>query len=123
MAITDANIAGWAKRTAEVLDGWETSGIPTTAGASTVTFASVASSATAVTLLAANTSRKAAMVFNDSTAVLYLAEFPTATATASASNYTVQVAPGGFYSISPEYNGLVQGIWASANGFARVTEH
>lgn len=27
MAITDANIAGWTKRTAEVLDGWTTGGV------------------------------------------------------------------------------------------------
>jgi hypothetical protein len=90
---------------------------------STATFASVASSASAVTLLAANSSRKTASIFNDSTAVLYVAEFPTATATVSATSYTAQIAPGGFYTPATEYNGLIQGIWASANGFAKVTEH
>jgi hypothetical protein len=29
MAITDHNIAGWTKRSAEVLDGWDTSNLPT----------------------------------------------------------------------------------------------
>lgn len=95
-------------------------GVATTSNA---TNANVDSSTSAVTLLAANAARKSASIWNDSTSVLYVAEFPTATATVSATNCTTAVAPGGFFTVSPEYNGLVQGIWVSVNGKARVTEH
>jgi hypothetical protein len=57
-------------------------------------------------------------VFNDSTAVLYL-KYGT---TASETDYTVQLAPGGYYEFpQPLYIGPVDGIWASANGNARLT--
>lgn len=86
------------------------------AASSSVT--SVASSATNVTLLAANSSRKFATFFNDSTQVLYL-KFG---ATASSSSYTVQIPGGGYYEIPYRYTGIIDGIWASANGNARITE-
>ena len=58
------------------------------------------------------------MVFNDSTQVLYLL-FGT---TASSSSYTVQIAAGGYFEFpQPAYAGNVDGIWASANGNARLT--
>lgn len=87
--------------------------------------ASVASSASNVTLLAANPRRTMAAFYNDSTAVLYLK----CGATASSSSYTVQVAAGSYYELpftpgasGPVYSGVVDGIWASANGNVRVTE-
>jgi hypothetical protein len=59
------------------------------------------------------------VIFNDSTQVLYI-KFG---ATASATSYTVQVAAGGYYELPmPVYTGIIDGIWASANGNARVTE-
>lgn len=80
----------------------------------------VTSSASSVTVLAANTSRKQATIYNESTSVLYLKLNSVA---ASATSYTVQIAPSGYYELpSPVYTGLITGIWASANGFARVTE-
>lgn len=88
----------------------------------TATLSNVASSATSVTLLSANTSRKGAIVFNDSNAVLYI-KLGT---TASATSYTVQVASMGYYELPQAgpycYTGRIDGIWASANGNARVTE-
>lgn len=86
----------------------------------TATLANVASSATSVTLLASNANRKNAVFFNDSTAVLYL-KFG---ATASTSSYTVQIAANGYYElpVGKIYTGIIDGIWASANGNARVTE-
>jgi hypothetical protein len=87
----------------------------------TATLANVASSASSVTLQASNSSRKGLNIFNDSTAILYV-KFG---ATASTSSYTVQIAAGGYYELpaSPAlYTGIVDGIWASANGNARVTE-
>lgn len=88
-------------------------------GGATGTRSSVAGSSSDVQLLAANTARKGATVFNDSTAVLYLGLGATA---ASTTNYTTQIAPGGFYEVSAGFRGQVRGIWASATGNARVTE-
>lgn len=88
-------------------------------GRQSATTANVASSATNVTLFAANAGARARAVYNDSSAVLYL-KFG---ATASATSYTVQLAAGAYYAFSaPCYTGQVDGIWASANGAARTTE-
>lgn len=83
------------------------------------TLANVASSGTNVTVFAAATGRvNMRTVFNDSTQVLYL-KFG---ATASSSSYTVQLSAGAYYEFpQPVYGGQVDGIWASANGNARVT--
>lgn len=89
----------------------------------TPTLANVASSATSVTVFAANTAAKARKLVNDSTAVLYLKEG----ATASATSYSVALAAGAYYEFpltasGAIYTGIVDGIWASANGNARTTE-
>lgn len=84
---------------------------------------SVASSASDGTILASNVSRKGATIFNDSTALLYLLF---ASGTSSATNYSVQVPAGTQYTLDlfkgGVYTGVIKGIWASANGNARVTE-
>lgn len=79
----------------------------------------VTSSASSVTILAANTSRKGAAITNDSTQVLYL---DVTGGTASTSSYTVQLASGDYYEVPFGFSGAITGIWASANGSARVTE-
>lgn len=85
----------------------------------TATLTNVASSASSVTLFAANGSARARTVFNDSTAVLYV-KFGT---TASVTSYTVQIASNGYYEFPPTaFGGRVDGIWAAANGNARLTE-
>lgn len=87
--------------------------------ADTATLASVASSATSVVLRAANAGRKGLIIFNESTSLLYVA----LAATASATAYTWQVPAGGYLELPrPAYTGAISGIWASANGFARVTD-
>ncbi len=87
---------------------------------STGTQSIVASSATDVTILAANSARKGFYVFNDSTQVLYLLLSNT---TSSATVFTQKMAAGDSFSAAPgTYTGIVKGIWASANGNARVTE-
>src|SRR5215469_12664287 len=83
---------------------------------------SVASSASAVSLLASNQSRVMATVYNDSTAILYLLLASTVGQTASTSVYTVQMASQAYYEVPCIYKGQIQGIWASANGNARITE-
>ena len=85
----------------------------------TGTQSNVASSASAVTILASNATRQGATVFNDSTAVLYLILSST---TPTTSVYTTQVAPNWYYEVPFRYTGIIKGIWASANGNARVTE-
>lgn len=117
LAATDVNSGGFARdadgRILVNLEG------ATTVVSGTATLANVASSATNVTLLAANTARLGATIFNDSTQVLYV-KFG---ATASATSYTVQIAAGGYYEVpQPVFTGKLDGIWASANGNARVTE-
>ena len=89
------------------------------AAATAATLANVASSASNGTLLASNTSRRGAMVHNDSTQVLYLKYG----ATASTTSYTVKVPADGYFEFpAPTYTGIVDGIWAAANGNARLTE-
>ena len=79
----------------------------------------VASSASDVTILASNTSRESAGIYNDSTQILYLL---VGSGTSSTSNFTVRLLPTGYYEVPAGYTGIIKGIWASANGNARVTE-
>jgi hypothetical protein len=116
MAITDANIAGWTKRSAEVLDGWDTNGLPSqTSSTSTVT--SVNDTATSVTLIVANTAAKERIIQNDSTSTLYV-KFGT---TASATDYSVKLYTDDV--LVTGYKGRIDGIWSSdASGAAKITE-
>lgn len=80
----------------------------------------IASSISAVTLLAANTARKGASIYNDSTQALYVLR---GTGTASVTNYSLQVAPGGYYELPAVAPcDVLKGVWPVANGYARVTE-
>lgn len=79
----------------------------------------VPSSATSVTILAANGRSSGRVVYNDSTAILYLRY---GTAAASTAAYTVQIPSQGNHSVRGEYHGALTGIWAAANGNALVTE-
>lgn len=92
--------------------------------ASTATLSNVASSASSVTLLAANASRKGATIVNDSASVLYV-KFGAA---ASATSYSYYL-PGLNASSVPatlevpfRCTDIITGIWVSATGSARVTE-
>jgi hypothetical protein len=86
----------------------------------TATLTQIAASATTGVLLAANPVRKAAYVYNDSSANLYVAFAATATTSA----YTVKVPAATLYEmpLSPAYQGIISGIWDSATGNARITE-
>jgi hypothetical protein len=79
----------------------------------------VAGTTSSTTLLAANITRKGVVIYNDSTAVLYV-KFGT---TASNTSYTYYVAAGAHLELPTiNYQGRIDGIWAAANGNARVTE-
>lgn len=82
------------------------------------TVTQVASSASNVTMKAANINRRGISIFNDSTQVLYAK----CGVTASSTSYTVKIAAGGYWETISDYCGLIDGIWASADGNAYVTE-
>jgi len=84
----------------------------------TGTPSNVSGSASNVTILAANTARLGATIWNDSTAILYLK----LGATASLTSCTVKMIADAYYEVPFGYYGIIDGIWASANGAARVTE-
>jgi hypothetical protein len=85
----------------------------------TATLTNVTSSASSVTIDAANSARRGMIIHNDSTAILFLKYG----ATASATSYTVEMGPGAYWEMpKPIYTGIIDGIWSAADGFARVTE-
>lgn len=86
--------------------------------ASTATLSNVSGSASSVTVLAANSARVGGSIYNDSSAIVYL-KFG---ATASTTSFTVKLAADTYYEIPGGYTGIIDGIWASATGSARVTE-
>lgn len=93
---------------------------PLSITASTATLTSVNGTVSSTTLLAANANRLGAIIYNDSTAILYVAYAGTASTTA----YTVQVPSQALFELptQPDYTGIITGVWAAANGAARVTE-
>lgn len=84
----------------------------------TGTGSNVSASATSVTLLAASASRKGATFYNDSTATLYLK----CGAAASLSSFTTVLPPRAYFELPFKYTGIVDGIWSSATGAARITQ-
>jgi hypothetical protein len=70
-------------------------------------------------ILAASGARLGATIFNDSSAVLYLA---LGTVAASTTNFTVKMVADAYYEVPFGYTGEIRGIWASATGSARVGE-
>lgn len=78
----------------------------------------VAGSATSVQLLATNTSRLGAYIFNDSSAVMYVKLGTGATT----SSYCSKVFPDTGWPVPFGYTGVVEAVWESATGNARVTE-
>jgi hypothetical protein len=87
----------------------------------TATLSNVATSNVNATLLASNTARKGAVIYNDSLVVMYV-KFGT---TASSTSFTYYLAAGATLELptSPGlYTGRIDGILASSTGNARVTE-
>ncbi|MBA2689392.1 MAG: hypothetical protein H0U63_01150 [Burkholderiales bacterium] len=88
------------------------------------TVTSVGDAVVSTTVLAANTGRFGATVYNDSSAYLYLL---LGTAVASTTVFTIKMDPYAFYEVpqvaGTVFTGIVKGIWSSdAGGSARVTE-
>lgn len=82
---------------------------------------SVNASASSVTVLAANTQRKGAYLFNDSTVNMYL---DLTGGTATTSSYSIKIQPNQGYGLDlPILPNLLTAIWDSATGAVRVTEY
>ena len=122
-------VRGWLRLLASLLpplasNRWPVDGSGVTQPVSLATLlptvSSVASNASSVVLLAANTGRKALFVMNDSTSVLRLS-FATP---ATSANAFVVIQPAQFLILDPLLigSGPIYGVWASANGTAQVTE-
>jgi hypothetical protein len=95
--------------------------IPTSVPVRTPTTTSVASSATSVTLLAANANRRGLSIANDSTGTLRLS-FATP---ATSANAFLVLQPGAFILLDQQLivTNIIYGIWSAANGTAQVTEY
>ncbi|MEH2414483.1 hypothetical protein [Nostoc sp.] len=87
-----------------------------TSGTSTPT--TVASTVSSTTILAANSNRKGATFWNDSTATLYLE----IGASASTSAFTAKLFPQGYYELPFHCIGVISGIWSAVNGNCLVRE-
>lgn len=81
--------------------------------------ASVDSSTSTVTLAAQNSNRRGLRVYNNSSAALYVKEGSGCTNT---DFDTIIPAATEWIMDKPIYIGIVTGVWASANGNAKVTE-
>lgn len=88
------------------------------ARSTTGTATSIAGSATSVAILAANTARKGGTIRNDSTALLYL-ELTSGAATTSS---VYKLPQDTMFEVPFGYIGVINGIWASATGNARILE-
>lgn len=110
----------WYTGDGGVYMGGGTSGDSEPGPANTVTYMNVAASTTdGTTLSAANAERRGLLVYNDSTASLFL----NLGSGASSTNFTIKLNPDDYYELpKPIYTGLVTGVWTSAVGFARLTE-
>jgi hypothetical protein len=95
--------------------------LPTDVPLRTPTTTSVASSATSVSIIGANASRKGLSISNISTAKLYLSFSNPATT----ANCFVEIPAGAFLLFDQQMivGNAIYGIWASANGTAQVTEY
>lgn len=89
------------------------------AGAPTGTKSNVAAATSSTTLLAANTARRGATLWNDSTSILYV---DLSGGTASATSCSVKLIADAYYEVPFWCSSLITGIWVSATGSVRVTE-
>lgn len=90
--------------------------------AATPAQSSVANSITSVSLLASNANRLGTTIFNDDTAGSGATLKVKLGATASATSFTVAIAPQGYFEVPFSYTGAIDGIASAATGNARITE-
>jgi trimeric autotransporter adhesin len=86
---------------------------------STSTITSVASSTSSTSILASNTNRILATVYNGANKTMYLA----LASTASTSSYTIQMDTNSYFELPADYTGAISAVWANGvSGNALVTE-
>ncbi len=95
----------------------DSTGVISFYGSSTGSTTSVSGSASSVQLTGADGTRLFCSIFNDSTALLYV---QLENSVASTSDFTVRMAPFSYYEAPVQYRGVINGIWASATGNARI---
>jgi hypothetical protein len=95
--------------------------IPTAVPLRTPTTTRVASSASSVTILAANTGRRGLSIHNQSSQTLYLSY----TSPATSVNSFISMAPESFLLLDQQLmvSNAIYGIWSGVNGAAQVTEY
>jgi len=79
---------------------------------------SVASSASNVTLLAANANRVFASIYNESSKTVYVKMG----SGASNTSYSIFLMPNSYWEVPSDWTGQIDAVWSAANGSARVTE-
>jgi hypothetical protein len=84
----------------------------------TSTPTSTSASTTSALLFASNLARLGATVYNEGAATIYLAF----AATATLSNYTIQIVSGGYYEVPFGYTGAAACITSAGTSTVRVTE-
>jgi hypothetical protein len=85
---------------------------------SSTTTSTVAAATSNQTLLASNANRIGVTIYNDSNSTLYLK----LGAVASTTSFTLLMAAKSYYEIPYGYTGQIDGLWANANGAARIGE-
>lgn len=103
-------------------DVTKTNPFPASTGAAlggTATLSNVSAATSSTALLSADATRIAVTIWNDSTSVMYLSY---GSGTASATACSVKIAADGYYEVPDGCAALqMKGIWAAANGAARIT--
>lgn len=101
--------------------GGSVAGLPVTQSTSSLsTVTVVASVAVDILILAANTARRGATIYNTDANPLQIV---LGAGAASSVNFSVQIASGGYYEVPFGYSGVIRGIWlVDGAGFAFVTE-
>lgn len=110
--------AGWSGSVAAWLNSSNASILTTPVLSTNGTLTSVISSVSAVSILAANTARKGATIYNNSGTNLNINLGTTVTT----SVYTVLMANSGYYEVPFGYTGVIAGITASNAGIISVVE-
>lgn len=90
----------------------------TTPSSNTGTTTNVAAVISSTVLIAANTSRKALTIHNESISVLYIGFG----ATVSTNNFSVKIPANSLWEMPTDYDGAIVGIWTLASGKALITE-
>lgn len=85
---------------------------------STSTPNSVTAATSSGTILAANSNRRGATIWNNSTANLYI-DFDSV---ASTSDFALRISAGGYFEMPFNYTGIISGVWDAVNGNALVRE-